>query len=105
MAKKSEYHFSKKSRAEQIALCGECNGNPPVEPFTLQNMTGTYCSKCMIVVDWQKIGESTKVTKKKVVQLSGEYPKKGDIMEARVIKVEEEEIKLGEINFDDLKFN
>jgi hypothetical protein len=105
MAKKSEYSFSKRTRAEQIALCSDCNGNPTPCPFHLQNMKGTYCEKCMIVIDWEKIGEPTKVKKKVITQLSTEFPKQGDIMNARVIGVKVEEFIPNEpIDFNDLVY-
>ncbi|MFN7465296.1 MAG: hypothetical protein ACK53T_07925 [Planctomycetota bacterium] len=59
MAKKPEHSFFKKVRAERIANCGDCGGNPPTDKFNLQGMFGLYCTKCMEVVNWRPTQDTT----------------------------------------------
>lgn len=70
MAKKPEYSFSKETRKKRIDNCSDCNGNPNPCAFSLQGLVGTYCEKCMEIIDYKKEGAPITINRKQAVVIN-----------------------------------
>jgi len=58
MAKTKSNSTAKDIRANRIANCQNCQGNPNTAETELQGRKITYCTTCMEVTNWQEPGVS-----------------------------------------------
>lgn|SRR6476620_4070783 len=98
MAKTKSNSTAKDIRANRIANCQNCQGNPNTAETELQGRKIQYCTTCMEVTNWQEPGINKPVRTNEDIALDI----KEDLTKSLDIEINTKK-PIGTINFKSLK--